>query len=49
LVIDPRLSIAGAIHIPPETCVEEALHQLRAPDAERILEVLVRPGTVAID
>src|SRR5260370_36274216 len=48
-VIDPRLSIVIAVHLPPYTCVEEPLHQLRAPDAERILEILVRPGTVAVD
>src|SRR4030081_1014392 len=48
-VIDPRLSIVIAVHPPPYACVEEPLHQLRAPDAERILEILVRPGTVAVD
>jgi len=29
--------------------MEEPLHQLGAPDAERILEILVRPGTEAVD
>src|SRR5213593_2843295 len=48
-VIDPRLSVVIAVHPPPYACVEEPLHQLRAPDAERILEILVRPGTVAVD
>src|SRR5512143_2924476 len=47
-VIDSRLSIVIAMHPPPYACAEEPLHQLRAPDAERILEVLVRPGTVAV-
>src|SRR5712691_5961899 len=48
-VIDPRLSIVITVHSPPYACVEEPLHQLRAPDAERILEILVRPRTVAVD
>src|SRR5712691_10987032 len=48
-VIDPRLSIVMAMHSPPQACVEEPLHQLGAPNAERILEILVRPGTVAVD
>src|SRR5712692_5701577 len=48
-VIDSRLSIAMAVHPPPYARVEEPLHQLGAPDAERILEILVRPGTVAFD
>src|SRR5438105_3999750 len=47
-VIDPRLSIVIAVHPPPYACVEEPLHQLRAPHAERILEILVRPSTVAV-
>src|SRR6266849_3484517 len=36
-------------HLPPHPCGEEPLHQLRAPDAERILETLVGPGPVAVD
>src|SRR5437879_118933 len=48
-VIDPRLSIVIAVHPAPYACVEEPLHQLRATDAERILEILVRPSTVAVD
>src|SRR5439155_12659424 len=48
-VIDSWLSIVIAVHPPPYACVEEPLHQLRAPDAERILEIVVRPGTVAVD
>src|SRR2546426_4800342 len=35
-VIDSRLSIVIAVHPAPYACVEEPLHQLRAPDAERI-------------
>src|SRR5438309_478712 len=48
-VVDPRLSAVKALHLPPHARGEEPLHQLRAPDAERILEILVRPGTVAVD
>src|SRR5467141_213109 len=48
-VIDSRLSIVLAVHPAPHACVEEPLHQLGAPDAKRILEILVRPSTVAVD
>src|SRR5881396_4088073 len=48
-VVDSRLSIVMAVHLPPYARVEEPLHQLGAPDAERILEILVRPGTEAVD
>src|SRR6266853_1818447 len=48
-VVDSRLPIAVAVHLPPQARVEEPLHQLGAPDAERILEILVRPGAVAVD
>src|SRR5712664_3584764 len=48
-IVDSRLSIGMAVHLPPYACIEEPLHQLGAPDAERILEILVRPGTVAVD
>src|SRR6267143_850274 len=48
-VVDSRLPIGMAVHLPPCERVEEPLHQLRAPDAERILEILARPGAVAVD
>src|SRR5216684_5866811 len=48
-VVDPCLSTVMALHLPPHARGEEPLHQLRAPDAERILEILVRPSTVAVD
>src|SRR5256714_5020772 len=48
-VVDPCLSAVKALHLPPHARGEEPLHQLGAPDAERILEILVRPGTVAVD
>ena len=40
---------ALAVHLPPDARVEEPLHQLGTADAERILEILVRPGAVAVD
>jgi len=48
-VIDTGLSIIMAVHPPPYACVEEPIHQLKAPDADRVLEVLVRPGTIAVN
>src|SRR5258706_11065883 len=48
-VIDSRLSIVMAMHLAPHARVDEPLHQFRASDSERILEILVRPGTVAVD
>src|SRR5256885_7951698 len=48
-VIDSRLSIVITVHSSPYACLEEPLHQFRAPDAERVVEILVRPGTVAVD
>ncbi len=37
------------MHPPPYAGVKEPLHQLRAVDAERILKILPRTGTVAVD
>src|SRR5205823_14433668 len=48
-VVDSRLSIGMAVHLPPHARVEEPLHQLGAPEAERILEILDLPGAVAVD
>ena len=48
-VIDSGLAIVIAMHPPPDTGVEEPLHQVIAADAERVLEILVRPGTVPVD
>src|SRR5258708_19511987 len=42
-VIDSRFAVVIAVHPPPYARVEEPLHQLGTPDAERILEILVRP------
>ena len=38
-----------AVHFPPYAGVEEPLHQLWPPDAERILEILARSSAVTID
>src|SRR5262249_33435598 len=48
-VVDSRLSIVMAVHLAPHARVEEPLHQLRTSDAERILEILVQPGAVAVN
>src|ERR1700693_2860156 len=40
-VVDSRLPILVAVHLSPHACVEEPLHQLRAPDTERMLQILV--------
>src|SRR6266849_9807749 len=48
-VIDSRFAVVIAVHPSPYARVEEPLHQLGTPDAERMLEILVRPGTVAFD
>jgi hypothetical protein len=48
-VVDSLLAAFLAVYLAPEARVEEPLHQLRAAHAERVLQVLVRPGTVAVD
>src|SRR5665213_3068843 len=48
-VVDSALTVALSIHRAPHARVEEPLHQFRAPYAERILEILVRPCAVAIE
>src|SRR6266446_10749684 len=48
-VIDSRFAVVIAVHRPPYARVEEPLHQLGTPDAERMLETLVRPSAVAVD
>src|SRR5215472_533367 len=48
-VVDSGFSIVVAVHRSPDAGMEEPFHQLGAAYAERILEILVRPGTVAID
>src|SRR5256714_10067816 len=48
-VIDSRFAVVIAVHRPPYARVQEPLHQLGTPDAERMLETLVRPSAVAVD
>src|ERR1700740_857813 len=48
-VIDSHPSIIKAVHPAPYACVKEPLHQFQPPDAQRILEILVRSSTVAVD
>src|SRR6266480_8146559 len=48
-IIDARLSIVMAVHPAPYAAREEPLHQFRASDAQRILEILVRPSAVTVD
>src|SRR5580658_1205651 len=48
-VIDSGLAAVLAVHPAPYACVEKPLHQLKACDAERVLKILVRSGTVTID
>lgn len=48
-VNDARLPAIIAVHLLPYAGVEEPLHQLGASHAERILEILVRTGTVAVN
>src|SRR5258706_457833 len=48
-VVDSRLALALAVHVAPQARMEKPFHQLRAPDAERILQILIRPGAVAVD
>src|SRR5436309_3867819 len=47
-VIDSRFAVVMAVHRPPYAQGEEPLHQLGTPDAERMLETLVRPSAVAV-
>ena len=49
IVIDARFTISVALHPVPQACMEDPLHQFWTPDAERILEILVRPSTIAVD
>src|SRR5262245_52517766 len=48
-VVDSGFSIAVAVHRSPHARMKDPFHQLGAAYAKRILEILVRPGTVTID
>ena len=47
-VIDSSLAILMTVHLPPCPRVEKPVHQFRAVDAQRILQILIRPRTVAV-
>src|SRR5678815_2964057 len=48
-VVDPRLAIVLAMHFSPHARGEEPLHQFGSAHPERILQILVGPGAVAVD
>jgi len=48
-VIDACLSAGFTMHLPPHARVEDPIHELWAPDAQWILQVLVGPCAVTID
>src|SRR4051812_7399462 len=48
-VVNSCLAIAITVQSLKCSCGEKPLHQFGSPDAERILEILVRSGTVAIN
>ena len=49
LVVDTGLAVPLPVHLPEHARGEEPLHQLGSVDAERMLEVLSRPGPVPVD
>ena len=49
IVVYARLAIFIAVHVLPGARVEEPVKQGEAADSERILKILARPGTVAVD
>ena len=48
-VIDSRLAIVMAMHFSPHARGEEPLHQFGPAHPERILQILVGSGAVAVD
>ena len=48
-VIDAGLAALAALHLDPGAGMEEPIHHLRAAHAERILQILIRPGSKAVD
>src|SRR5580692_6653528 len=48
-IIDSRLPVDFAVHLAPRARMKKPIHQFRTAHAERILQVLVRAGAVAID
>src|SRR5579864_3079308 len=48
-VVDARFAVGLSLHPPPHTRVKEPVHQFRTIDPERMLKVLARPGTIAVE
>src|SRR5215813_1453055 len=49
LVINARLTIIKAVHLPPDARVEKPFHQIRAVDTQRVLQILIWSCTIAVD
>src|SRR2546426_5251908 len=49
IIVDARLATFIAVHVLPDTGVEKPVHQREPADPDRILKILVRPSTVAVD
>src|SRR5581483_8658998 len=48
IVVDSRLTVRLSVHLAPHARLEEPLHQLGSVHAERMLEILIRPGAVTV-
>src|SRR5204863_2388338 len=49
IVVDAGLAVRIAVHAVPGARAEEPVEQLRAADAERMLEILSGSGAVSVD
>src|SRR4029453_18220221 len=49
VIVDARLTVGESVHLPPASSVKKPVHQIRAVDAERILQILTGSGTEAIN
>src|SRR5574340_1034720 len=49
IVVHAGLAAAFTVHLPPKMRMEEPLHQLGTADAERILQILIRPSAVTVN
>src|SRR5689334_2514794 len=48
-VVDSGLTVFVAVHFAPDPGVEQPVHQFGAANSKRILEILIWPGTKAVD
>src|SRR5512143_1536444 len=48
IVVDPGLATLLAVHLLPGTGVEDPVHEQGSSDPERVLQILVWSGTVAV-